>query len=137
VKLRSIDDSDDPVINLTPMIDVVFTLLVFFMLATTFAERERLLDLQLPYANADNLRKQEPDELVINVSREGGVWVDGRSIEGEQLAQVLSDTAHRDPRTMVTIRGDRRGYYNEIVHVLDACMQAGLQDVSLGALKED
>lgn len=128
---------DEPAINLTPMIDVVFTLLVFFMLATTFAERERLLDLELPYASAATSKKEQPQELVINVAREGKVWVDGKSLEEPQLARVLSDTAHRDRRTMVTIRGDRRGAYDGIVHVLDACMQAGLQDVSLGALEQD
>jgi biopolymer transport protein ExbD len=134
VKLHE-SEGEEPFINLTPMIDVVFTLLVFFMLATTFAERERLLDLQLPHTSSA-AAANKPQELVINVSREGGVWIDGRSMQGEQLAKVLSDTAQRDRRTMVTVRGDRRGYYNEIVHVLDACMHAGLENVSLGALKD-
>ena len=80
---------DEPAINLTPMIDVVFTLLVFFMLATTFAERERRLDLELPYASAPDAKKQQPQELVINVAREGKVWVDGKSLEEPQLAKVL------------------------------------------------
>jgi biopolymer transport protein ExbD len=136
MKLR-VSDEDEPAMNLTPMVDVVFNLLVFFMLATTFAERERMLDLELPFASASNTRAPEPKELVVNVSREGGVWIDGRSLEGDDLVQVLSEAAARDARTMVTIRGDRRGYYNEIVHVLDACMQAGLENVSLGALTKD
>jgi biopolymer transport protein ExbD len=119
---------DEPAINLTPMIDVVFTLLVFFMLATTFAERERLLDLELPYAaSAADAKKPTPQELVINVAREGKVFVDGKTLEETQLAKVLSDTAQRD----------RRGAYDGIVHVLDACLQAGLVDVSLGALEQD
>jgi biopolymer transport protein ExbD len=132
VKLR-IPDEDEPAINLTPMVDVVFNLLVFFMLATTFAERERLLDLELPLASSGE-RDAGPRELVINVSREGNVVVDGRVLEREQLAQVLADNARRDGRTMVTIRGDRRGYYNGVMDVLDQCMRAGLQDVSLAAL---
>jgi biopolymer transport protein ExbD len=137
VKLRPFPE-DEPAINLTPMIDVVFTLLVFFMLATTFAERERLLDLELPYAaSAADAKKPTPQELVINVAREGKVFVDGKSLEETQLSRILSDTAQRDRRTMVTIRGDRRGAYDGIVHVLDACLQAGLVDVSLGALEQD
>lgn len=136
MKLR-VSDEEEPAMNLTPMIDVVFTLLVFFMLATTFAERERFLDLELPYASNSTARQEQPQELVINVSREGGVWVDGHAMQGEQLAKVLSDAASRDRRTMVTIRGDRRGYYNEVVHVLDECLQAGLENVSLGALEQN
>jgi len=137
VKLHPFPE-DEPAINLTPMIDVVFTLLVFFMLATTFAERERLLDLELPYAaSAADAKKPTSQELVINVAREGKVFVDGKSLEEPQLARMLSDTARQDRRTMVTIRGDRRGAYDGIVHVLDACLQAGLVDVSLGALEQD
>jgi biopolymer transport protein ExbD len=128
---------DDPAINLTPMIDVVFTLLVFFMLATTFAERERILDLELPYASAAESKKEQPQELVINVAREGKVWVDGKSLEEPQLARVLPGHGASGPAHDGHDPGDRRGAYDGIVHVLDACMQAGLQDVSLGALEQD
>ena len=93
---------DDPTINLTPMIDVVFTLLVFFMLATTFAERERMLDIDLPTASS----VESPAKgLVINVPRDGKIWVDGKSLQGEDLARTLSDASHRDPNTAVTVRG--------------------------------
>jgi biopolymer transport protein ExbD len=134
VKLQKIDE-DEPLINLTPMIDVVFTLLVFFMLATTFAERERMLDVELPYASSANAAASIPQELVINVSRDGSVQIDGRTVQGDQLAQVLTDTARRRPGTPVTVRGDRRGYYDKIVHVLDGCMRAGLSNVSLSTLE--
>ena len=135
MKLHSLHE-DEPAINLTPMIDVVFTLLVFFMLATTFAERERLLDLELPYASSAAAPDAAPQELVINVAREGKVWIDGRALEGEELVKVLKDLAERNRRATVTIRGDRRGAYDGIVHVLDACLAAGLVDVSLGALED-
>jgi biopolymer transport protein ExbD len=134
VKLQKLDE-DEPAINLTPMIDVVFTLLVFFMLATTFAERERMLDIQLPFANAANANAAKPQELVINVLRDGSVSIDGRAVQGEQLTRVLSDAARRGPGTLVTVRGDRHGYYNEVVHVLDECRRAGLDNVSLSTLK--
>ena len=134
MKLQKLDE-DEPAINLTPMIDVVFTLLVFFMLATTFAERERMLDIQLPFANAANANSAKPQELVINVLRDGSVSIDGRAVAGEQLTRVLNDAARRGPGTLVTVRGDRHGYYNEVVHVLDECRRAGLDNVSLSTLK--
>jgi biopolymer transport protein ExbD len=134
VKLHKLDE-DEPAINLTPMIDVVFTLLVFFMLATTFAERERMLDIQLPFANAANANAAKPQELVINVLRDGSVSIDGRSLQGDQLSQALADAARRGRGTLVTVRGDRHGYYNEVVHVLDECRRAGLENVSLSTLK--
>ena len=126
---------EDPAINLTPMIDVVFTLLVFFMLATTFAERERMLDVQLPMANSAEAPSSNPHELVINVSRDGHIWIDGRDLQGDELAKALADAARREPGMLVTVRGDRRGLYNEIVHVLDECMRAGLANLSLSTLE--
>lgn len=135
MKLQELDE-DEPVVNLTPMIDVVFTLLVFFMLATKFAERERELDVDLPAASAAQDPTRVPQELVINVARDGRVSIDGRAFEREALPQFLEDTAQRTPGIPVTLRGDRRGAYDEIVHVLNECMRAGLSDLSLSTLDD-
>lgn len=135
MKLDKIDE-DDPAINLTPMIDVVFTLLVFFMLATKFAERERELALDLPAARAASDPVAVPHELVINVSRDGKVSIDGQGLQGEALSKALSDVARRTPGTPVTVRGDRHGEYDEIVQVLDECVRAGLSNVSLSTLDD-
>jgi biopolymer transport protein ExbD len=135
MKLQNVTE-DEPAINLTPMIDVVFTLLVFFMLATTFAERERLLDVELPYSSSANAPASNPKELVINVSRDGRIMIDGRALQGTELAQVLTEAARREPGLLVTVRGDRRGYYDEIVHVLDECMRAGLANLSLSTIDD-
>jgi biopolymer transport protein ExbD len=122
---------DDPTINLTPMIDVVFTLLVFFMLATTFAERERMLDIDLP---ATSSVEAPAKGMVINVPRDGNILIDGRSLQGVELARTLSDASRRDPNTAVTVRGDRDGAYERIVFVLDECSRAGLSNLSLSTL---
>lgn len=75
-----------------------------------------------------------PQELVINVSRDGRISIDGRALQGEDLRRVLATAAQRGPRTLVTVRGDRRGAYDEIVQVLDKCMRAGLSNLSLSTL---
>jgi biopolymer transport protein ExbD len=133
MKLQDFDE-DEPGLNLTPMIDVVFTLLVFFMLATKFAERERELDVDLPAASAANEPRPNPQEIVINVSRDGRVSIDGQALQGEDLFHALEAAAHRAPTTMVTVRGDRQGSYDEIVQVLNQCARAGLSDLSLSTL---
>jgi biopolymer transport protein ExbD len=133
VKLELLHE-DEPAINLTPMIDVVFTLLVFFMLATKFAERERELDVDLPAASAANEPTPNAREIVINVSRDGRVSIDGQALQGEDLFHALEAAAHRSPNTTVTVRGDRQGSYDEIVQVLNQCARAGLSDLSLSTL---
>ncbi len=124
---------DDPTINLTPMIDVIFTLLVFFMLATTFAERERMLDIDLP---ATSSVEATAKGLVINVPRDGDIWVDGKSLQAADLSRTLADASRRDPNTAVTVRGDRAGAYERIVSVLDECARAGLSNLSLSTLEK-
>ena len=130
MKLRE-SETDEPTINLTPLIDVVFTLLVFFMLATTFLERERLLGLELPTASAPDRSAASLHEIVINVARDGATWVDGREVRGDELGKLLADTARRDPRTPITVRGDRRTFHEEVVRVLDECMRAGLGNLAV------
>jgi biopolymer transport protein ExbD len=130
MKLRVLDE-DEPAINLTPMIDVIFTLLVFFMLATTFLERERLLDLELPTASHANPSLPNARELVINVAVDGRVWVDGRQVSSDELASVLTETFRRDAATPVTVRGDRRSQLEQVVRVLDECMRVGLANVGV------
>lgn len=135
MKLHELE-SDEPLLNLTPMIDVVFNLLVFFMLATTFLEREQLLDLELPAAAAANAATRPSQELVIEISREGKTWIAGRQVEGTELARLLADAARHDPVRPVTVRGDRRVYHEEVVHVLDECLRAGLSNLALST-RED
>ncbi len=124
-------DADEPAINLTPMIDVVFTLLVFFMLATTFLERERLLGLELPTASHADRAPVNGRELVINVALDGQMWIDGRRVDASELASVLTETVRRDAATPVTVRGDRRSQLEQVVHVLDECMRVGLANVGV------
>lgn len=121
--------------NLTPMIDVVFQLLLFFMLATTFREPERELEVELPRAESGSEVREPALELVIHVLRDGGVLLEGERVERERLAQRLASAAERDPRTPVTIRGDRAAQHESIVGVLDACGLAGLSNLSLGTLE--
>lgn len=124
-------DSDEPAMNLTPMIDVVFTLLVFFMLATTFLERERLMGLELPVASHADAARKQPRELVIEVDQNGRLWIAGREVDANALAAALRETAERDAATPVTVRGDRRSQLEQVVHVLDECMRLGLANVGV------
>ena len=68
-------------LNLTPLIDVVFLLLIFFMVATTFLEPEREISIELPEAATASERAEVPDEIVINVLRDGSLNVNGSAVD--------------------------------------------------------
>lgn len=134
MKLRRRED-DEPVLNLTPMIDVVFQLLVFFMVATTFLDPERAIEIALPEASAGEPITDEIKELVINVFADGRMVVGGQDVDDAQLLQTLKAAALSDPDTPVTIRGDGQARHERIVQVMDACQRAGLTQFNVGTLE--
>ncbi|HPF12762.1 MAG: biopolymer transporter ExbD [Planctomycetes bacterium] len=136
MNLQEEEGVDELVLNLTPMIDVIFLLLIFFMVATTFADPERELDVDLPQASTGSSPKESLDELVINILRDGTLMVSGKTMEPAELDRILRAKAQDRPDTPVTIRGDRLVHHEVVVSVMDACGRAGLRQLSLGTLEE-
>ena len=131
MRIHESDVTDDESLNLAPMIDVVFLLLIFFMVATTFATIEERIDLELPQAESGAVPDEPPEELVLDVTEDGRVFVDGAAVDDDALTELLERTARRDPDTPVTVRGDRALDYGRIVRVLDLARLAGLENAGL------
>ena len=134
MKIRAATD-EEPVLNLTPMIDVVFQLLIFFMVATTFLDPEKEIAIELPEATSGTRPDAERQEIVINVFADGHIVVAGREVSSADLLATLRSAASNDQRTPVTIRGDQVTPHRNIVSVMDACAQAGLSNLSVGTLE--
>ena len=137
MNIREDTDADDLVVNLTPLIDVVFLLLIFFMVTTTFLDPEREIDIDLPVAESACEPQETPEELIVNVLENGTVMVDGRALERDQLLVLLKGAAQHDAETPVTIRGHRLAQHQKIVSVMDACGVAGLSNLSVGTTTRD
>jgi biopolymer transport protein ExbD len=127
-----LDDPREDAPNLTALIDVVFLLLVFFLVATTFASDEVEMDLELPEA-----RHGEADRdsrlLVVHIDEDGGLHVDGRAVSLDALEQKLRAAAARDRGQEVLIRGDTRAQLGRVVQAFDACRAAALTRVAIAA----
>ena len=127
------DDRDELGINLMPLIDVVFLLLIFFLAATTFAREEVELDLRLPEAKSGRASAaQRP--IVVNLLADGRVSVDGREVTVEALRQKLEAAAQRSKDLGVLVRGDRSAQFGTSLAVLDACRLAKVTKVDFAAL---
>ncbi|QDU85957.1 Biopolymer transport protein ExbD [Planctomycetes bacterium Pla163] len=131
VRLSNEDLGEDSQLNLAPMIDVVFLLLIFFMVATTFATLEEQIDLDLPVAESGKAPLEIPDELIVDVDRDGNLFLEGAAVDEDALANLFERTARRDPDTPVTVRGDQASNLGRIVSVLDLCRVAGLSNAGL------
>jgi len=129
------DDAKEPELNLTPLIDMVFLLLVFFLAATTFARSEVEMDLDLPKSQAGK-SERESHLIVVNVLRDGRIRVDGREVTADVLRQRLRAAAARDKDQSVLIRGDTSVHFGAVAMALDACLGAKLSRVSVAAEPE-
>lgn len=130
------DDVDDGefALHLTSMTDIVFLMLIFFMLATTYVDPEHALGVELPSASSSSTAP--PRDLVINVLEDGRLVLDGETLDREALRARLTETAQRSPETPVTIRGHRLARHESIVAAMDACGLAGLHNLSVGTTRE-
>jgi biopolymer transport protein ExbD len=130
-------EEEQPEIGLVAMIDCIFFLLMFFMLATTFKHQENMkkekeLPVALPKAQASLERAgAATDALVIAVARNGQLFIDGRPASKQQLHLHLASAAARDPQQRVRIDGDEQTPYQHIVHVIDLCQLNGLTNIAM------
>lgn len=115
-------------IEMTPMIDMVFLLLIFFLVATTFHQEEREMQIALPQASSSKPISAMLKEIIVNVDQHGSIIVGGRTIQPDQLLSIVEEAVTDNPRQKVTVRGDRRTAYSDIVRVLDVCKKAGIQE---------
>lgn len=115
-------------IELTPLIDMVFLLLIFFLVATTFRQEEREMQIALPFASSTAPISTMTRELVINVDAEGTIIVGGRRLDREGLRRMITDAVAANPDQKVTVRGDRGTAYDNVVRVLDTCKATGIQE---------
>ncbi|MFO1051714.1 MAG: biopolymer transporter ExbD [Planctomycetota bacterium] len=131
-----LDDPPEEGPNLTSLIDVVFLLLVFFLVATTFASDEVEMDLELPKARTGEAQR-ESHPIIVHVDRDGSLHVDGRPITREGLEQKLRAAASRDKSQEVLIRGDTQVHLGRVVEAFDACRAASLTKVAIAAAPDE
>jgi biopolymer transport protein ExbD len=115
-------------IELTPIIDMVFLLLIFFLVATTFHQTEREMQIALPASVSAGPISTALREIIINVDAEGQIIVNGAVMELEALRGLIGDAVAANPEQKVTVRGDRSTAYANVVRVLDVCKASGVQE---------
>ena len=130
-------DDETPEIGLIALIDCIFFLLMFFMVATSFKQQHehkqtKDLPIVLPTASATFTATQAAaDPLVIGIDARGAVFLEGQAVTLQALHDRLREQAARAPARPVRIDGDRHAEYQAVVNVLDLCQFEGLTHVSM------
>lgn len=125
--------------NMTPMIDVVFLLIIFFLVSSNMAREETQMELDLP--NASTSQRREDEEvgrlIVVNVPAEGRVLVGSREIHPAELTTLLEYERSRDAEPLkVRIRTNADVPYRAIEPLLTASAKAGVWDVSFAVVRD-
>lgn len=121
-------------LNLTPLIDVVFLLLIFFILTSRFAQQDLEMDVQLPTATEAQPMVMEPKEIFLHVDEEGHFYVGRQPFAPNELETHLSHLALQNPTSQtVVLRADRRCSWDHVSLAIDLCHKAGIHDIRLPA----
>ena len=122
---------EKPTLNMTPMIDILFLLIIFFMVGTKFTEIERKIDLEVPEVSDTQTPETPPQHKIINVYRDGSVTLDEEQMDLKQLERRLVSLRQQSSTLSVIIRGDAEGAFQNVASVLSVCRQAGVSDLGV------
>lgn len=118
-------------INMTPMIDIVFQLLTFFMLTSTFIQTSSL-NVDLPQAQTSDSVSQQ--EYIIIVNKNNTIAWNDKIISKKELLSILKDLKQKNPNVSVVIQGDETIPYGLLVEVMDQARIAGVEKLSLATI---
>jgi biopolymer transport protein ExbD len=113
-----------PTINLTSMIDVVFLLLIFFMVGTRFSDSETSMAVELARASSAS-QARPPQSKTVNVYRDGAIELDNRRMSLVDLTRTLNGAVRTSSQVVVYIRADGMLPHHKVVEVMDAVENAG------------
>lgn len=126
--IRNADPHTDVHLDFVPMVDVLFNLLIFFLLATSLQQAEREMQIALPQSRAAGPMSAALKEIVLNVTSEGRIIVAGAPIAEDALAEMIKTAVASNPAQKVSVRGDRNAPYGHVARVLDLCKGAGVAE---------
>lgn len=133
MRFRSDAEEDDYSLQLTPLIDVVFLLLIFFMVSTSFVDFTRRMDIELPEAKS-GVEAVEKKPFLVEVGTRKRISLNGEAVPLHDLESRLKAGMRGGGfRPSLTIKADRRLDYGYVIRVMDVISRAGVRDIALAA----
>jgi len=125
-----------PEVQMSPLIDVVFLLLIFYSVTTQFVTDQRL-KLKLPEAKtAESAGRGQQEKIpVVTVAADGSVWIDDRQIPEARLGKEIERVVGKAKGKAIILKGDKGADYGVVVHVLDLARAAGAKSIQMSAIK--
>ena len=123
-------EQDDSEVNLTPMLDVVFIMLIFFIVTASFV-KEAGIDLSRP--DSATSEKKAKGNILVSITGEGQIWIGPRQVDPRALRSNIESMHSENPEGSVVIQADEASKNRLLVMVMDAARLAGVKSVSIAA----
>lgn len=123
-------EEEENEINITPMLDVVFIMLIFFIVTASFV-KEAGIDVNRP--DAQTAVRQERANILIAISENNEIWIDQRQVDPRALRANIERLHAENPEGSIVIQADKKAITETLIQVMDAARQAGVYNVSIAA----
>lgn len=137
MKFRETTSQQGAELELAPMIDVVFLLLIFFIVTWQFARFERDMDISVPAAEEAEKQDRQQGEIIVNVRESGQIVLNGIDVSDEELLAKLKAISDAYPDQAVILRGASEANFQAIINVLDQIKKAGIWNVAFATTKPE
>jgi biopolymer transport protein ExbD len=129
-KKKSLEADEEIDLNITPMLDIVFIILIFFVVSTSFI-KESGVDVSRP--GASSAERKERGNIMIGITFDNQVWIDRRQIDIRAVRANIERLHAENPEAAVVVQADKDSKTGLLVQVIDQSRLAGVQDVSIAA----
>lgn len=126
-------EEDESSVDITPMLDVVFIMLIFFIVTATFI-KESGIDVDKPEAATAIV--EEKASILISIDARNKIWIDRRQVDIRSVRSIIERLHAENPEGTVVIQADKDSRNDTLVQVMDASRRAGVYDIALGAVAE-
>lgn len=136
MNFRRYNKDTAPGFQMAPMVDVIFLLLIFFIAASIYAQWESKMGIKVPVSKSGQVETRFPGEVIINIDREGKIFMNYVNYTPERLEKLLGELAKTYPDQPVIIRADKNTAYEHVIGVLDICKNSDIYNISFATITE-
>jgi biopolymer transport protein ExbD len=131
MRIRNKDeDLEEGIINTSSLVDVLFILLIFFIVTMSFNEEEREIEVNLP--ETDSSLSSASKALIVNVRSDGRYFLGAKQTNLANIQATLRRILDKNPQQKVLIRGDKQAFHGQVAAAIAACKASGIADANIG-----
>ena len=132
-KKSTLAKEDEATIDMTPMLDVVFIMLIFFIVTSSFI-KEAGVTVTKP--EAETAVRKDLTSMLIAINKANEIWIDRRRIDRDAVKPVITQLYAENPKGTIVVQADRDSNAETVMFVMDAAREAGVSDIAIAALEK-